>query len=102
MDFVVTKVVQAHLDSDIPVIKMPCLDLYNPADPFRIPGLKELCNPINFIEWVGVSTTGFPEPFTFGLRACGYLKTKQHCYDIVHDNQSLSYGVWNIQKFLFQ
>ena len=88
------------LDEDIPVIKMPCLDLYNPADPFRIPGLKELCDPVNFIEWIGVSTTGFPEPFTFGLRAGGFLKRKQHRYDIVHDNQSLSYGIWAIQKFL--
>ncbi len=88
------------LDEDIPVIRMPCLDLYNPENPFRIPGLKELCDPINFIEWAGVSTTGFPEPFTFGLRALGHLKRKQHRYDIVHDNQSLSYGVWAIRKFL--
>jgi glycosyltransferase involved in cell wall biosynthesis len=88
------------LDNDIPVIHMPCLDLYNPEDPFRIPGLKELCDPINFLEWVGVSTTGFPEPFTFGLRASGYLRRKKHCYDIVHDNQSLSYGVWSISRFL--
>lgn len=89
-----------RLDPDIPVIRMPCLDLYNPEDPFRIPGIKELLNPINFVEWVGVSTTGFPEPFTFGLRANGYLKQKKHQYDIVHDNQSLSYGIWSISKYL--
>ncbi len=89
-----------QLDKDIPVIQMPCLDLYNPEDPFRIPGLKELCDPINFAEWVGVSTTGFPEPFTFGLRAHGYLKKKRHLYDIIHDNQSLSYGIWAISKFI--
>jgi len=88
------------LDNDIPVIRMPCLDLYNPDDPFRIPGLKELCDPINFLEWVGVSTTGFPEPFTFGLRASGHLRKTKHRYDIVHDNQSLSYGIWSISRFL--
>ncbi len=87
------------LDHDIPVVRMPCLDLYNPENPFRIPTLRELADPINFIEWLGVSTTGFPEPFTFGLRAYGYLKGKQHRYDIIHDNQSLSYGIWAINKF---
>lgn len=89
-----------QLDIDIPVIQMPCLDLYNADDPFRIPGLKELCDPINFAEWIGVSTTGFPEPFTFGLRALGHLRRKRSLYDIVHDNQSLSYGIWGISKFL--
>ncbi|MFO7965287.1 MAG: glycosyltransferase family 4 protein [Desulfobacterales bacterium] len=88
------------LDPDIPVIHMPSLDLYNPEDPFRIPGLKELCDPISMAEWIGVSTTGFPEPFTFGLRAYGYVKRKRRLYDIVHDNQSLSYGVWGISKFM--
>jgi glycosyltransferase involved in cell wall biosynthesis len=41
---------------------------------------------------------GFPEPFTFGLRAYQYLKTSLRNYDIVHDNQSLSYGIWAMHK----
>jgi glycosyltransferase involved in cell wall biosynthesis len=89
-----------QLDSDIPVYKLPCLDLYNPKDPFRIPTLKELSNPINLIEWLGVSTMGFPEPFTFGIRAYLFLRNRFHKYDIIHDNQSLSYGIWAISKFV--
>jgi glycosyltransferase involved in cell wall biosynthesis len=88
------------LDQDIPVFQIPCLDLYDPEDPFRMPTVKELLNPINFVEWVGVSTMGFPEPFTFGLRAYRFLKPRWHQYDIVHDNQSLSYGIWAINKFV--
>lgn len=88
------------LDKDIGLIQLPCLDLYNPKDPFRIPKLTELVNPVNFLEWVGVSTMGFPEPFTFGIRAYEYLKGRYHKYDIVHDNQSLSYGLWSISKFI--
>ncbi|MBA3028131.1 MAG: glycosyltransferase family 4 protein [Desulfobacteraceae bacterium] len=88
------------LDRDIPVIKVPCLDLYNPEDPFRIPSLKELTDPMNFMEWAGVSTTGFPEPFIFGLKAYVFLKNNRHRYDVIHDNQSLSYGLWAIHKFL--
>ncbi len=87
-----------QLDDDIPLHPLTCLDLYNPADPFRVPTLKELSNPINLMEWLGVSTMGFPEPFTFGIRAYLYLKSRLHTYDIVHDNQSLSYGIWAINK----
>jgi glycosyltransferase involved in cell wall biosynthesis len=89
-----------HLDGDIPLIHLPCLDLYNPEDPFRVPTCKELSNPINLIEWIGVSTMGFPEPFTFGLRAYLFLRKRFHAYDIIHDNQSLSYGIWAMNKFI--
>jgi glycosyltransferase involved in cell wall biosynthesis len=86
------------LHHDIPVFRLPCLDLYNPDDLFRVPTLRELSDPINIMEWLGVSTMGFPEPFTFGLRAYRFLKDKFHRYDIVHDNQSLSYGLWAVMK----
>ncbi len=88
------------LDDDIPMVQLPCLDLYNPDDPFRIPTLKELLDPINLVEWIGVSTMGFPELFTFGLRAYQYLRSRLDRYDIVHDNQSLSYGIWAINRRL--
>ena len=88
------------LDADIPVKMIPCLDLYNAEDPFRIPSIKELTDPINFMEWVQVSTTGFPEPFIFGLKAYTYLKNNRHRFDVVHDNQSLSYGIWAIKRLL--
>ncbi len=86
------------LDRDINVHRLPCLDLYNPADLFRTPSLKELSDPINLLEWIGVSTMGFPEPFTFGLRAKRFLRDKYDRYDIIHDNQSLSYGLLTMQK----
>ncbi|NQU14404.1 MAG: glycosyltransferase family 4 protein [Desulfobacteraceae bacterium] len=88
------------LDKEIALFQLPCLDLYNPEDPFRIPSLRELCDPINVMEWFGVSTMGFPEPFTFGLRAYKFLRGRFQQYDIVHDNQSLSYGLWAIGKFV--
>ncbi len=86
------------LDPDIPVHRLACLDLYNPENLFRVPTLKELSDPVNLMEWVGVSTMGFPEPFTFGIRAQQFLRNRMQRYDIVHDNQSLSYGIWSIAK----
>jgi len=89
-----------QLDGDIPVFKPKCLDLYNPNDLFRVPSLRELANPINLAEWLGVCTMGFPEPFTFGLRAFLFLRGRFRHYDIVHDNQSLSYGLMAIKRFI--
>lgn len=77
---------------------LDCLDLYNAENPFRTPTLKELSNPINFMEWASVSSMGFPEPFTFGIRAYQYLRNRFQNYDVVHDNQSLSYGLLAIGK----
>jgi len=89
-----------QLDDDITVFRLPCLDLYNPDDPFRVPSLKELSDPINILEWIGISTMGFTEPFTFGLRAYRFLKDRFHRYDIVHDNQCLSYGLLAIKRLV--
>jgi glycosyltransferase involved in cell wall biosynthesis len=41
---------------------------------------------------------GFPEPFTFGLRAFRHLKSSLSAYDVLHDNQSLSYGIWALSR----
>ncbi len=74
------------------------LDLYNPDDLFRTPGLDELKEPINLLEWLGVSTMGYPEPLTFGMRARKYLKGRMDRYDIIHDNQCLAYDILGLSR----
>lgn len=86
------------LDEGVGLIKLPGLDLYNPENLFRLPSVTELADTTNFLEWLGVSTMGFPEPFCFGMRAARFFKEKSRGYDIVHDNQSLSYGIWSIKQ----
>ncbi len=86
------------LENGVGLIKIPGLDLYNPENLFRLPSTKELADPINLLEWLGVSSMGFPEPFTFGIRVERFLSKRLHRYDIVHDNQSLSYGIWRIKR----
>jgi glycosyltransferase involved in cell wall biosynthesis len=88
------------LHNGMTVHKIPCLDLYNPEDLFRVPSLRELLDPINLIEWIGVCSMGFPEPLTFGLRAYRFLGNKWGNYDVVHDNQSLSYGLLAINRMV--
>lgn len=89
-----------ELDPGVNLVKLPSLDLYDPKDPFRVPKASELKDMTNLIEWLGVSTMGFPEPFTFGLRASRYIRQNKNRYDVVHDNQSLSYGIWAIKNQL--
>ncbi len=89
-----------QLDPDVPVHRLPSLDLYDPADPFRTPRPHELKDPANFYEWVNISTMGFPEPFLFGARAFAFLKSHPRRFDVLHDNQSLSYGVWAMSRRL--
>lgn len=86
------------LHDDISITKIPTLDLYNPNDLFRTPSFEELKQPINLMEWLGISTMGYSEPFSFGLRAYVHLRDKFDKYDIVHDNQCLSYGIWAISR----
>jgi glycosyltransferase involved in cell wall biosynthesis len=89
------------LDEGIVLHRLQNLDLYNPNDLFRTPSLHELRSPANLLEWLGVSSGGFPEPFTFGLRAYNFFKSKKIHYDIVHDNQCLAYGIWGIRSLGF-
>ncbi len=74
------------------------LDLYNPDDLFRTPGIDELKDPINLMEWLGVSTMGYPEPLTFGMRVKKYLKGRMDKYDIIHDNQCLAYDILGLSR----
>ena len=87
-----------QLDPGIPVHRLDSLDLYDPADPFRVPRSHELRDPANFYEWLNVSTMGFPEPFLFGAKAFYFLKSQARRFDVLHDNQSLSYGVWALSR----
>jgi glycosyltransferase involved in cell wall biosynthesis len=49
-------------------------------------------------EWLGIVSGGFPEPRTFGERARDWLLARSWEYDVVHDNQSLCYGLLQLQE----
>lgn len=87
-----------QVDNDVKLSMLDCLNLYDPENMFRVPTIEEFTNPINLIEWLSVSTMGYPEPLTFGFRAHNYLKSRLDNFDIIHDNQSLSYGIWALSK----
>ena len=85
-----------HLDPRVRLIELPSLDLFeNGLLSLRPRHLKSLTN---IIEWLSKLTGGFAEPYTFGRRAVKYLRKQGNSYDLIHDNQSLSYGMLEIQE----
>jgi len=84
-----------HLDPRVRLIELPSLDLFaNGLLSLRPRHLKSMTN---IIEWTSKLTGGFAEPYTFGRRAVKYLRAHRGEYDLIHDNQSLSYGMLEIQ-----
>ena len=90
-----------ELDDGIKLIKLPSLDLYSlpEKDRFLI-NPKRLNSSANLVEWLGECCGFFTEPLTFGMRACTYLRNSNRYkkYDVIHDNQSLSYSIPKIQR----
>ena len=89
-----------NLHDGINLIKLPGLNLFETFS-FR-DRLKKFLKKKNkkfdhCSEFFSVLLGGFPEPKTFGKRANRYLKLNNH-YDLIIDNQSLSYGMIDIQK----
>ena len=82
-----------ELVTEVPLVKVPSLDLYRPDDPFRVPHLREFRSPIDVAEFALMLTAGFPEPLTFGMRVRKLLRGRRADFDIVHDNQCLSNGI---------
>ncbi|MFF7436585.1 glycosyltransferase [Streptomyces sp. NPDC008122] len=81
------------LDEDVPLTEIASLDLYRSPDPFRTPKREEYRDWIDALEVATMWTGGFPEPLTFSLRARRMLAARRGDFDVVHDNQTLGYGL---------
>jgi glycosyltransferase involved in cell wall biosynthesis len=78
--------------------QVPSLDLYREPDPFRVPQLREFRSPVDVLEFLLMCTAAFPEPLTFSLRAARRLRGRVREFDVVHDNQTLGYGLLLLQR----
>jgi len=87
-----------HLDPRVRLIEMPGLNLFEVENPTRALRWRHLLSWTDFFEWWGKLSGGFVEPYTFGRRAAKYLRRHGRHYDIVHDNQSLCYGLLDIER----
>jgi glycosyltransferase involved in cell wall biosynthesis len=92
-----------ELDAGVALTRLPSLDLYREPDPFRTPRPSEFRDWIDVAEWATMCTAGFPEPMTFSLRAARHLLPRtaepgRRDFDIVHDNQSLGWGLLQLVR----
>ncbi|MGY1814813.1 glycosyltransferase family 4 protein [Blastococcus sp. SYSU D00820] len=87
-----------ELDDGVPLTRVPSLDLYREPDPFRTPRPSEIRDWVDVAEWAAMCTAGFPEPLTFSLRAARLLLPRAADFDVVHDNQSLGYGLLRLTR----
>jgi glycosyltransferase involved in cell wall biosynthesis len=86
------------LDERVPLVELPSLDIYNDHFPMRMPGIWELKRWPDFVEVASFSAGQFPEPLAFSLRAWDHLRRRPGDFDLVHDNQSLGYGLLLIER----
>lgn len=88
-----------HLDpTKVRLVELDSLDLYRADDPFRIPKVSEFKSAFDFFEFMIMLSGGFPEPRSFGWRLEKALGARRKEFDLLHDNQSLS---WSIAKLAF-
>jgi len=78
--------------------EVPSLDLYRDGDPFRTPHPREIRGPLDLLELALMWTAAFPEPLTFSLRVARLLRDRPEPPDLVHDNQTLGYGLLLLQR----
>ena len=89
-----------NLHKEVGLIKLPGLNLFETfsfRDRLKKIFKKKNKNFNHYYEFISVLFGGFPEPKTFGDRANVYLNSNDN-YDLIIDNQSLSYGIIDIQK----
>ena len=88
------------LDDGVALDRIASLDLYNDAHPFQAPPMRQWRDWIDALEVTTMWTAGFPEPLTFSLRALRELRARRDEFDVVHDNQTLGYGLLGVQAAL--
>jgi glycosyltransferase involved in cell wall biosynthesis len=88
------------LDERVRLTKLPSLDIFNDQYPGRFPAYWEIRHLGDVVEVLQFSAGTFSEPLAFSVRAWQELKRRHTEFDLVHDNQSLGYGLLAIEKLL--
>jgi glycosyltransferase involved in cell wall biosynthesis len=87
-----------EVDERVELHKLASLDIYNDHFPMRMPGIWELKSFADLVEVTSFSFGEFPEPLAFSVRAFQAINARRDEFDIVHDNQSLGYGILALER----
>jgi glycosyltransferase involved in cell wall biosynthesis len=81
------------LEDPVTLTEVSSLDLYRRENPFRTPWPHEIRTRVDLQEYLLMCSAGFPEPYTFSVRARQMLALRRNDFDLVHDNQCLGTGL---------
>ena len=86
-----------ELDARVRLIPLPGLNLFEAPNHLTALRPANLKSATDTLEWLLMVTGGFPEPYTFGRRLQKHRADLRQ-YDVIHDNQSLSWGVLQLAE----
>ena len=87
------------LDLDgIELVRVPSLELYLAPGPFKRRSWASIRTRADVLEFWEMMGGRFPEPLTFGRRMRTVLRARRDEFDVVHDNQSLGYGLADLAR----
>ncbi|MAT07351.1 MAG: glycosyl transferase family 1 [Acidimicrobiaceae bacterium] len=86
------------VDERIPLTKLPSLDIFNDQYPGRFPAYWEFRSRHDLLEAAVFCTGQFPEPLAFSARVNAHLSKRLGEFDLVHDNQSLGWGIAKLEE----
>jgi glycosyltransferase involved in cell wall biosynthesis len=87
-----------EIDDPVVLHELGGIDFYGGRKPMRKTAFLDIRSDIDLLEYLMVCTAAFPEPFTFSLRAWRQLAKRSGDFDVVHDNQSLAWGLLGIER----
>ena len=87
-----------ELDPRVRMVKLGGLDIWAQPHPMRKPRAWELKDWIDLAEHASFATGNFSEPMAFSLRAWRHLRSRRADFDVVHDNQTLGWGILALQR----
>jgi glycosyltransferase involved in cell wall biosynthesis len=86
-----------ELDERVTLRALPGLNLYAADNHLTALRPRHLRSWTDTFEWLSMASGGFPEPYTFGRRVARLLREARADYDLIHDNQCLSWGTLALQ-----
>lgn len=87
-----------ELDPRVPLRPLPSLDVFNDHFPGRRPAYWEIKTAADRLEVWCTRFGIFAEPLSFSIRAAQEIRRRRDDFDLVHDNQSLGYGLWGVRR----
>lgn len=87
-----------EIDEPVRLTRLRGIDFYGGRKPMRKTAFLDIRSDIDLLEYLMVCTAAFPEPLCFSLRAWRHLARRPRDFDIVHDNQSLAWGLLGIDR----